>query len=29
MQPDKQQELVATLKNYVLSEFPLSQLNDE
>lgn len=29
MQPDKQQEIVATLKNYVLSEFPLSQLNDE
>ena len=29
MQPDKQQEIVATLKHYVLSEFPLSQLNDE
>lgn len=29
MQADKQQELVATLKNYVLSEFPLSQLDDE
>lgn len=29
MQAEKQQELVATLKNYVLSEFPLSQLDDE
>ena len=29
MQAEKQQELVASLKNYVLSEFPLSQLNDE
>lgn len=28
MQAKKQQELVASLKNYVLSEFPLSQLDD-
>ena len=28
MQADKQQELVASLKSYVLSEFPLSQLDD-
>ena len=29
MQADKQQELVKTLKGYVLNEFPLSQLKDE
>lgn len=29
MQADKQQELVASLKSYVLSEFPLSQLDDD
>lgn len=29
MQADKQQALVASLKGYVLNEFPLSQLNDE
>lgn len=29
MQAEKQQELVATLRNYVLNEFPLSQLDDE
>ena len=28
MQADKQQELVATLKSYVLNEFPLSKLDD-
>lgn len=29
MQADKQQELVKTLKGYVLNEFPLSQLKDK
>lgn len=29
MQAEKQQELVVALKNYVLSEFPLSQMDDE
>ena len=29
MQADKQQELVKSLKGYVLNEFPLSQLKDE
>ena len=29
MQPEKQQELVAALKGYVLNEFPLSKLDDD
>ena len=29
MQAEKQQEIVASLKGYVLNEFPLSQLSDE
>ena len=29
MQPEKQQELVAAMKGYVLNEFPLSKLDDD